>query len=67
MIAGRKNPVKELLKKKGVTQNQIARDLEVHPSHIGRVVSGKKKSLRVRLHICTRFNKSYEELWWWAA
>lgn len=67
MVTAKENLVKKLLKAKGITNKQIAADLDLHPSHISKVLSLERRSLRVRLYLCTRLNRHYEELWGRAA
>ena len=67
MVAGRKSPVKKLLKDAGITNKEIADHLKRHPSLISQVVNFKKKSLRVQLYIALRLGKHYEDLWGRAA
>ena len=67
MVAPQKSPVKKMLEDAGIQNKEIAEHLKRHPSHISRVVNGKKKSLRVQLYIALRLGKHWEELWGWAA
>jgi lambda repressor-like predicted transcriptional regulator len=47
----------------GFTQAGLARDLNVTPQHIYKVINGIASSHRVRRHIAKAINKSVEEIW----
>lgn len=57
------NKVKAQMVLKGVTQREICRTLHVTPATVSLIVSGKKKSRRVRKAIAKALGARYEELW----
>lgn len=48
---------------KGVSQREICRTLHVAPATVSLIVSGKKKSRRIRRAIAKALGASYESLW----
>lgn len=57
------NKVKSMMVLKGVSQRDICRDLHVAPATVSLIVSGKKKSRRIRRAIAAALGASYESLW----
>lgn len=58
-----KNEVKAQMVLKGVSQREICRALHVAPQTVSLIVSGKKKSRRIRKAIAKALGVSYESLW----
>jgi len=57
------NSIKDKLSKRGITQVEIARMLNVKPSSVHNVISGKRKTPRIRLAISLATGCSIDELW----
>ncbi|MDA8082319.1 MAG: helix-turn-helix transcriptional regulator [Nitrospiraceae bacterium] len=57
------NEVKAELVRAGIKHNQLARQLRVSNTMISLVVSGKKKSARIRLAIAKALGMKVEDLW----
>lgn len=55
--------IQEELRKTGITQAGIARDLEVLSSSVSLVISGKGISDKIRRHIARCINTPVEEIW----
>jgi len=60
---GQKNMVKAFLVQAGIKQSDIARRLRVSPTTVCLIVSGKKKSARVRREIARQLGMKVTELW----
>ena len=60
---GEKYRVKAFMVKSGIKQSAIASRLDLSPSTVSLVVSGKKKSTRVRREIATTLGMEVSELW----
>lgn len=67
MVATNNNPVKKLLKERGITQVEIARHLGLSEGFVSQVINRKRKSNRVYLYIQLRLKKRFDELWGRAA
>jgi len=57
------NKVKSLMVLKGVKQVDICRKLHVTPQTVSLIVSGKKKSARIRAAIAKALGVKVEDLW----
>lgn len=57
------NKVKSMMVLKGVSQREICRALHVTPATVSLIVSGKKKSRRVRRAIAKALGVPYNDLW----
>lgn len=57
------NKVKSMMVLKGVSQREICRSLHVTPATVSLIVSGKKKSRRVRKAIAKALGVAYNDLW----
>ena len=57
------NKIKALMVLKGVKQVDICRKLHVRAATVSQIVSGKKKSARIRLAIAKALGMQVEELW----
>lgn len=55
--------IKAMMVLQGVKQADICRELNVKPSTVSLIVSGKKKSSRVRKAIAVALGKRVEDLW----
>jgi len=57
------NKVKAQMVLKGVSQREICSALHVAPATVSLIVSGKKKSRRIRRAIAKALGASYASLW----
>lgn len=39
----RKNPLRQRMQERGVSQNVLARELSISPAHLSRILSGKRR------------------------